>query len=142
MQHRGDNTYFLLVACRVVADKFLLSDHFSIHKAVELTNPFIYFIFFQTIHFPYEMEIFFGSEIINQKTVIDKCSGHVFPFFTLAHIEIADAYASAVCFQQVQYQSEQGCFSGTVVAYQAQHVTALDGIVFYICGYFRSEVLF
>ena len=99
MQHRGDNTYFLLVACRVVADKFLLSDHFSIHKAVELTNPFIYFIFFQTIHFPYEMEIFFGSEIINQKTVIDKCSGHVFPFFTLAHIEIADAYASAGYFR-------------------------------------------
>ena len=79
-------------------------------------------------------EIFFRSEIIDQKAIVDESTGNAFPVFTPADINIIYNHFSIVCFQQIQHQSEKSCFTGTVVSYQSEHIALIDFIVIYVHG--------
>ena len=138
MQHRGDNIFFLAFACQWLRISFFCPITSPFIKAVELTNPFIYFIFFSDHTFSLRNGSILRGRIISQKTVIDKSSSHV-----AIHSSLLLTLGRCICFRCLLSASPvsvgTGLFSGTVVAYQAQHVTALDGIVFYICGYFHRS---
>jgi hypothetical protein len=43
--------------------------------------------------------------------------------------------------QQIQYQPEKGGLSGSVVSYQAQHITLIDEVVVDIYGGLFAELL-
>ena len=97
MQHGGDNTYFLLVSGREVTDEFLLSEDFVTHEAFKWKQTFVYLFFFQTVHFTDEVEIFFGSEVINQETIIDESTCELFPVFIFGYIDVIDCHISQIC---------------------------------------------
>ena len=99
MQHSGNNTDFLLVSGREVTDELLLSDNLIIHESFERKQAFIYFFFLQTVHFTNEVEILFGSKVIDQEAIIDESAGELFPVFAFGYIDIIDGYRALICLQ-------------------------------------------
>lgn len=81
-----------------------------------------------------ECEVFFRCEIIDEKTIVDVCTGEAFPLFRTVHRQIAESDVAAVGFQQVEHQPEEGGFPCTVVAHKAEHFALWDGEVFYVDG--------
>ena len=101
MQHGRYDSYFLLISRGKITDKLLLPQYFSVHKTFESGQTFIHLLFFQSIHFADEIEILLRSQVADQKTIIDKCTGETFPVFTLIHMDVINNDLSGVSFQQI-----------------------------------------
>ena len=77
----------LQLVCRVLTDFF---------RGVP-SLLFIYFFFFQAVHLADEIEVFFGSEVVYQETVVYKGSREVLPVLTFADVNVIDGYIAPVC---------------------------------------------
>ena len=141
MQHGGDDAYLLLVSGGEVAYEFLLSHDFTVHETLERSDASVYFFFFKSVHLADEVEVFLRRKIVYQETVVYESAGKVFPVFAFAYVYIIDGDLAAVGLQQIQYQPEKGGLPGSVVSYQAQHITLIDEVVVDIYGGLFAELL-
>ena len=59
--------------------------------------------------------------------------------FTLLHVNAVESDISAIWFQQVEYQAEEGGLAGTIVADKSYNLSAADRQLWYVTGAFLAE---
>ena len=79
---------------------------------------------------------------LKEKFYGDACAEFKKRISRFADVNIIYNHFSIVCFQQIQHQSEESCFTGTVVSHQSEHVALIDFVVLYVYGNLLTEILF
>ena len=115
-----DDSDFLLVTGREVPDEFLFFQDFRAQEAFIAPDALVDGAPVQSAHAAVELEVFIGSEVVDQETFVHIGSREGFPFFAAGHVGAVHADGSAVGLQEVEHQAEEGGLSGSVVSHQSQ----------------------
>ena len=68
---------------------------------LEWLEAFIHLLLAQSIHLADEIEIFFGGEVVDEETIVNKLTRYLLPVLAFAYINVIDGYISVVCLQQI-----------------------------------------
>ena len=136
MQHGSDDAYFLFVAHGEIAYKCVLSEDFSVHEAVIAEKSLMESFIGDIADFGYETEVFFGSEVVDKESRVDKGTGVSFPVFrlgcvardSLSVIDAIDGDATAVGFEEVEDEAEECGLACPIIADKTYEFAAVDGV--------------
>ena len=141
VEHGRDDAYLLFVSGGEIADILVLIQDFAVHESFESLQPLIYRLLGETVHAAQEVEILFGSEVVDEKTVIDEGTGELFPLFTFLDGDSVYLHISAIGFGKVEDESEKGCLSGTIIAHKTEDLSLTDFIIGNVGCYLFTEIL-
>src|SRR5690606_4740800 len=96
------DTNFFLIPFGKITYVFIFFQNFSIEKLFVLRYKSIYIFLPDITQLPNEIEIFFWCQITNQKRIINKRSGKIFPTVIRMDIYFIDANFTRACLYQIQ----------------------------------------
>ena len=158
VEHGCHDAYLLLVSCRIVAYELLLAHNLAAHETLHLVKTLAHGVVVDAAHLGYELEIFFGQEKVDKKTVVNIGTRVSLPIFHLGRVygygicrvarslrllvgvgAKSEIHISVVCFQQVEHETEHGRFACAVVANKTYDLSIVNMQAVYVYSHVVVE---
>ena len=125
-QQAGGDPDFELVALGKIPDILSAAEDAAVEEGLEVLQELIDIAAGTIVQATHKIEIFFGSEIMDEKALVKVGGGILFPVLSSSDVLIVGDDLAFISADEVEQETEESRFAGPVISHEPYHF-ALSG---------------